>query len=176
MTQETEIENINENQDVDIDENNMNQYLTFKIENEEYGINLKKIREIKGWNETTRLPNSPNYTKGVINLRGAVIPVYDLKNKFQIGETKTTEKHVVIMVNIADRLVGILVDSVSDIVNANESEIKSAPHIKNKINDEYVNGLLGIENKMIVILNVETLFAPKKEVNDANANLETIIN
>jgi len=136
----------------------LQQFLTFAVDKEEYGIDLLRIREIKGWTETTRLPNSPNFMKGVINLRGAVIPIFDLKGRFQMGESNPTEKHVVIIVAVEERLIGILVDSVSDIVEVGEEQIKPAPQMETKIDDEFVNGLISLSEKMVVLLDVDSLF------------------
>jgi len=141
-----------------LDSHDICQFLTFSVDKELYGVDLLKIREIKGWTETTRLPNSPEFMKGVINLRGAVIPIFDLKGRFNIGETIPTEKNVVIIIAVGDRLMGILVDAVSDIIEVESGEIKQAPQMETRLDDKFVSGLISIENKMVVVLDVDSLF------------------
>lgn len=136
----------------------LRQYLTFTVSNEEYGIELMKIREIKGWSDTTKLPNSPKYMKGVINLRGVVIPIFDLKDRFNIGTTEPTDKNVVIILAVGEELIGILVDSVSDILSVEPNQVRPAPHIETKIDDDYINGLISVEDKMVVVLDVDKVF------------------
>lgn len=152
---------------------NTKQFLTFHVDEEEYGIDIMKIREIKGWSETTRLPNTPDHLRGVINLRGTVIPIFDLKNRFKMGNINPTEKNVVIIVAVNNRLNGILVDSVSDILTVKNDDIRTAPHMETKIDDDFVNGLISIKNKMVVLLNTENIFDIKP--NNSNNN-KTISN
>jgi purine-binding chemotaxis protein CheW len=134
------------------------QFLTFSICGEEYGVELMSVREIKGWSKTTRLPNSPEFMKGVINLRGVVIPIFDLRNRFGMGETEPTEKNAVIILAVEKRLIGILVDAVSDILNTTIDQIRPAPHVESKIDASFVSGLIAIEDKMVVLLDVEKIF------------------
>jgi len=142
----------------DTDSGEWMQFLTFAVDKEEYGVDLLQIREIKGWTEATRLPNSPDFVRGVINLRGAVIPVVDLKSRFSMGVTQATEKHVVMIIAVGKRLIGVLVDSVSDIVEVESEQIKPAPQMENKIDGKYVSGLVSLKEKMVVILDIEALF------------------
>lgn len=137
----------------------LQQFLTFVVDDEQYGIDLLKIREIKGWSETTRLPNTPQFLRGIMNLRGAVIPIFDLKSRFGMGESNPTDKHVVIIVAVGKRLVGILVDSVSDIVEAGEHQVRPAPQVETKLDKAFVEGLISLEEKMIILLNIESLFS-----------------
>jgi len=143
-------------------------FLTFKVDNELYGVDLLSIREIKGWTETTGLPNSPVFMKGVINLRGAVIPIFDLKGRFDMGETNATEKHVVIIIAVGQRLVGILVDAVSDIIEVSQNDIKQAPQMEMKVDDKFVKGLISLDDKMVVVLDIHNLFDSKDIKNDGN--------
>ena len=147
--------------DARVDQGPTKQFLTFNVGAEEYGIDLLKIREIKGWVDTTRLPNTPEFMKGVINLRGAVIPILDLKGRFDMGETQPTEKHVVIIVAVGDRFMGILVDSVSDIVGVGANSIKTAPQMESKLDDSFVSGLISLDKKMVVLLDVDNMFDPE---------------
>lgn len=134
------------------------QFLTFKVEKEEYGVSLMTIREIKGWSKPTVLPNSPPFMKGVINLRGVVIPIFDLRHRFEMGTTEPDEKNVVIIIAVNERLIGLLVDAVSDILTVSVEQIKSAPKVDTDIDENYVDGLIQSEDKMVVILNIENLF------------------
>ena len=136
----------------------LQQFLTFNIGGEEYGVGLMSVREIKGWSKTTRLPNSPDFMKGVINLRGVVIPIFDLRKRFGMGDTDPNEKNAVIILAVGKRLIGLLVDAVSDILSANVNDIRSAPHVESKIDADFVTGLISIEDKMVVLLDVEKIF------------------
>jgi len=134
------------------------QFLTFKVGEEEYGISLMTIREIKGWSNPTQLPNSPPFMKGVINLRGVVIPIFDLRHRFEMGTTEPNEKNVVIIIAVQERLIGALVDAVSDILTVSEDQIKAAPKIDSNIDESFIEGLIQSDEKMVVALNIETLF------------------
>jgi purine-binding chemotaxis protein CheW len=134
------------------------QFLTFSVEDKTYGVELMSIREIKGWTATTELPNSPSFMKGVINIRGIVIPIFDLRNRFDMGVTQPDEKNVVIIIAVGEKLIGILVDAVSDILSTNADQIKEAPKTSSTIDGDFVEGLISIEEKMVVILDVARLF------------------
>ncbi len=135
------------------------QFLTFSVEKNEYAIDIMKVMEIKGWAETTRIPNSPEFMRGVINLRGLVIPIFDLRTRFGQGVTQATEKNVVIVISLGKRTIGILVDAVSDILTVKQSEIKPSPtQAETGIEDAYVNGLISHDEKMVIVLNVDYLF------------------
>jgi purine-binding chemotaxis protein CheW len=138
------------------------QYLTFRVEKNEYGVDIMKVMEIRGWHEATRIPNSPEYMLGVINLRGLVIPIFDLRTRFGQGKTVATEKNVVIVISVGTRVIGILVDAVSDILTVAESEIKSSPSSEDTgIEDAYVNGLISQGEKMVILLDIDYLFDKK---------------
>jgi purine-binding chemotaxis protein CheW len=133
------------------------QFLTFTIGREEYGVDIMKVREIKAWSDTTRLPNAPDYMRGVMNLRGLIIPIFDLRCRFGMGLTEANEKNVVIILAVGTRTIGILVDTVSDILTAHAGEIKPAPKM-DTVNDEYLNGLISLEERMVALLDVDYLF------------------
>jgi purine-binding chemotaxis protein CheW len=134
------------------------QFLTFAVDGEEYGVEIINVREVKSWHEATRLPNSPNHVLGVINLRGVVIPIYDLRIRFGLGKTQVSDLHVVIIMAVGDRILGVLVDGVSDIITINESQIKDAPnHDKINVDEKFVKGLIGINGKMVILLNMQEL-------------------
>lgn len=134
------------------------QFLTFTVGKEEYGVDIMIVREIKGWTETTRLPNSQDYMRGVMNLRGLIIPIFDLRTRFNLGITEATAKHVVIILAVKNRNIGILVDTVSDILNVSAEQIKPAPENDTQISADYINGLISLDDRMVVLLDVEHLF------------------
>ncbi len=133
------------------------QFLTFTIGEEEYGVDIMKVREVKGWSETTRLPNTPEYMRGVLNLRGIVIPIFDLRMRFGGGMTEAKEKHVIVIMAVGDRIAGVLVDTVSDILSTNSNEIKAAPNTEIPVDDQFVTGLIAVEERMVVVLDMEKL-------------------
>ncbi len=134
------------------------QFLTFTVESEEYGVDIMAVREIKGWTETTRLPNSQEFMRGVMNLRGLIIPIFDLRMRFGCGLTGVTAKHVVIILAIGTRNIGILVDTVSDILDVNTDQIKPVPADDSQSNSDYISGLISLQERMVVILDVAHLF------------------
>jgi purine-binding chemotaxis protein CheW len=133
------------------------QFLTFTLGQEEYGVDIMLIREVKGWSETTRLPNTPDFMRGVLNLRGVIIPIFDLRTRFGGGKTEATDKHVVVILAVEDRIIGLLVDAVSDILTVYENEIKPAPASETGIKEKFVNGLIAVEERMVVLLDVSNL-------------------
>ena len=136
------------------------QFLSFTVEREEYGVDIMTVREIKGWTEITRLPNAPEFMRGVMNLRGLIIPIFDLRTRFSRGQTEATPKHVVIILAVGERTIGILVDTVSDILDVNADQIKPAPE-DTQVDAAFISGLISLEDRMVVLLNVERLFDAK---------------
>ena len=142
-----------------IDENaGRRQFITFTVQGREYGVDIMSIREIKGWTETTSLPNSPDYMRGVINLRGTVVPILDLRARFNMGHTQTTKNHVVMIVQVGPRLMGVLVDSVSDILTINSSDIRAVPQMDGSNSGDVLSGLVSLETRMVGLLILENLF------------------
>jgi len=137
------------------------QFLTFTVDREEYGVDIMTVREIKGWTETTRLPNAPEFMRGVMNLRGLIIPIFDMRARLNLGSTDATPKHVIIILAVGARNIGILVDAVSDILNINEDQIKPAPNSGMQVDAEFISGLISLENRMVVLLTVNQLFDTK---------------
>lgn len=134
------------------------QLLTFTVDREEYGVDIMTVREIKGWTETTRLPNASEYMRGVMNLRGLIIPIFDLRMRFHRVLTEASAKHVIIILVVGERSIGILVDAVSDILDVCEDQIKPAPTSDGQQDTAFINGLISIEDRMVVLLEVEHLF------------------
>ena len=141
-----------------IDVSLQRQFITLSVAGEEYGVDLMSVREIKGWVTPTRIPNSPAHMRGVINLRGIIIPVFDLRSRFSMGETQITKNHVILIVAIMGREIGILVDAVSDILSLNPSDIQPIPEMENVIDADFLLGLVSVDERMVSILDLEKLF------------------
>lgn len=137
------------------------QFLTFTLDAEEYGVDIMMVREVKGWTDTTRLPNTPEYVRGVLNLRGIIIPIFDLRARFTGKLTEPTVKHVVIILAVGNRTIGILVDAVSDIITVAGGDIKPSPETDNHLDQRFISGLIAVENRMVVLLDIEYLFDAK---------------
>ncbi|PCI32053.1 MAG: chemotaxis protein CheW [Alphaproteobacteria bacterium] len=134
------------------------QYISFNVGKELYAVEITTVREIKGWIPTTSLPNSPDYMRGVINLRGVIVPVFDLRTRFRRGHTEPGKNHVVIIVKLDKRTIGILVDAVSDILTIPSEEILAVPD--QDVNPEYafMEGLVAVDEKMVAIIKPRLLF------------------
>jgi purine-binding chemotaxis protein CheW len=147
--------------DAKTEENSSNtlQFISFRIGKEEYGVDIMSVREIKGWVPATRLPNSPHYVRGVINLRGLMVPIYDLRARFGGGETEITRTHVIIIVKVEERVFGVLVDGVSDILTVSEDKIMPPPEMDATIDGAYLRGLVTINERMVALLMLDRLFA-----------------
>lgn len=141
-------------QSVDADK----QYITFTIDQEEYGTPILTVQEIRGWMKTTPLPNMPSFVKGVTNLRGNIVPVFDLRARFGGQPTDVTERHVVIMVQLHNRTIGLLVDAISDILTIDAAQIQPPPVGNLMIDIQYVDGLVATDERMVALMNVSKLF------------------
>lgn len=134
------------------------QYVTFMIGDRSYGIEITRVREIKGWSKPTELPNAPAAMRGVLNLRGVVVPIFDLSCHFGQGRTEPKEEHVVIIVALANRLIGILVDAVSDILTLNPVDILPVPEMNAGGDQRFLSGLVSQDNQMVALLKLDQLF------------------
>ncbi|PPQ29298.1 chemotaxis protein CheW [Rhodopila globiformis] len=135
------------------------QFITFTLGAEEYGVDIMMVREIKGWTETTALPKAPPYVRGVINLRGIIVPILDLRARFGIGVTEPTPMHVVIIVNTDIRTSGLLVDAVSDIVSVEPGAVRPVPELGLPIGDQYLEGLVALDDRMVTLVSLDRLLA-----------------
>lgn len=135
------------------------QFISFKIGDEGYAIDIMAVREIKGWTETTPLPNQPGYILGVMNLRGIIVPVYDLRCRFGMGLTEASRSHAIIIVAAKDRMAGILVDAVSDILTVDNNEISPVPEMECANAADYLSGIIPINQTMVVVLALDKLLA-----------------
>lgn len=134
------------------------QFVSFEISAEIYGVDIMAVQEIKAWTGATRLPNAPVHMRGVINLRGVVVPIFDLRARLGLGATEATPKHVVILVSVGARVVGMLVDAVSDIVAVTDAEIQAIPKMERTIDSAFLDGLVSTGEQMVTLLSVERLF------------------
>lgn len=143
------------------------QYVTFLVGDRTYGVDIVRVREIKQWTPTTALPNQHEYTRGVLNLRGTVVPVHDLRARFGGPLTETTENHVVVIAWIADQTVGILVDAVSDIVTVDTDEIRPVPQSANMDHNSSISGLVSNDDDMVALLDLDTIFATQSSTTES---------
>lgn len=135
------------------------QFLTFTLGEEYYGVDITQVMEIRGWTEATAMPESPSYMLGVIDLRGQMIPIFDLRNRFGKGTTEPDAKHVVIIVAVGTRMLGLMADAVSDIVDCEKNALKAAPNMGDStIDRRYIKGLLTHDEKMYVMLDAAEIF------------------
>ena len=137
------------------------QYLTFMLDGEEYGVDILRVQEIKGWDSVTPIPNTPQYIKGVINLRGTIVPIFDLRERFGLEPVPYGATTVVIVLKVKNeattRTMGIVVDAVSEVYNINEDELKESPDFGAAISTDFVQGLATIDEKMIIVLDIDDL-------------------
>jgi len=133
--------------------------LAFKLGKEEYGIDILAVQEIRGYEAVTRIANAPDYIKGVINLRGIIVPIVDLRLKFHLGDPRYDAFTVVIIVNIAGRIAGVVVDGVSDVVMLAPEQIKPAPDMGSDLHTEYLTGLATLEQRMLILIDIVKLMS-----------------
>jgi purine-binding chemotaxis protein CheW len=143
------------------------EFLAFKLGKEEYGIDILKVQEIRGYEAVTRIASAPEFIKGVINLRGIIIPVVDMRIKFQLGEVVYDQFTVVIILNINGRVVGMVVDSVSDVTTLTQDQVKPSPEMGTAFSTEYIIGLGTIDERMLILVDIDRLMSsPDMGLND----------
>lgn len=133
------------------------QFISFTIGSEEYGVEIIAIREIKGWTATTALPDTPVYLRGVMDLRGAIIPIIDLRARFGGGLTEVSSRHVIIVVAVESREIGILVDAVADIITVPVSDIQPIPELDHAHRAELLAGIVAVDGRMVALLDLVRL-------------------
>ena len=133
------------------------EYLTFTLGPEEYAIDILKVQEIRGYEAPTTIANAPDFLKGVINLRGTIVPIVDMRIKFNVGKVEYTPFTVVIILNIAGRVVGMVVDSVSDVTMLRPDQIRPAPEFASTVDTKYINGLGTLGERMLIVVDIEKL-------------------
>jgi purine-binding chemotaxis protein CheW len=132
-----------------------NQFLTFALGNEEYGVEILKVQEIKGYSAITPIPNTPPYIKGVMNLRGTVIPVVDLRGKLAMEEAEYNQFTVIIVVTVGTKVMGLIVDAVSDVLNIPRSDIQATPDFGTDVDARFINGMAKAGEKLVVLLDID---------------------
>lgn len=135
------------------------EYLTFRLDEEEYGIDILKVQEIRGYEPPTRVADAPPFIKGVVNLRGTIVPIVDMRLKFQCAKAEYNSFTVVIILNLRNRIVGIVVDSVSDVMELPPESLKTAPDIDSVIDSAAVLGLGSLGDRMLILLDIERLMS-----------------
>lgn len=135
------------------------EYLTFRLDQEEYGIDILKVQEIRGCEPPTRIANAPEFIKGVVNLRGTIVPIVDMRLKFNCANADYNSFTVVIILNLRNRVVGIVVDSVSDVLELLPDNIKAAPEIESVIDNGCILGLGSVAERMLILLDIEKLMS-----------------
>lgn len=135
------------------------EYLTFRLDQEEYGIDILKVQEIRGYEPPTRIAHAPEFIKGVVNLRGTIIPIVDMRLKFNCSQAEYNSFTVVIILNLRNRVVGIVVDSVSDVMELAADNVKAAPDIESVIDNDCILGLGSVGERMLILLDIEKLMS-----------------
>ncbi len=137
------------------------QYLSFVLGKEEYGVDILRVQEIRSWEPVSRVPNVPPYEKGVVNLRGAIVPIIDLRERFSLSKVEYTPLTVVVVLQTGSgshtRIMGVVVDSVSDVISVDKAEIQGAPDFGTKVSNEFINGLVSVSERMVMLLDVDKL-------------------
>lgn len=142
---------------------NADQYLTFMLNGEEYGVDILRVQEIKGWAPTTKIPNTPQYIQGVMNLRGAIVPIIDLRQRFSMPSVEYTATTVVIVLKVHDdggeRTIGFVVDAVSDVYNVSAEQFKDAPDFGEHVQTQFIRALATVDEKMVILLDIDRLIS-----------------
>jgi purine-binding chemotaxis protein CheW len=135
------------------------EFISFAIGDEQYGVDIMAVREIKEWSGVTQLPNQPDYMRGVLNLRGVMVPIIDLRRRFGQGLTDATPVHVVIVVNVEGRTIGLLADRVLDIVSVEGSRVQPVPQVSRSSNANFLSGLVTVDETMIALIDLPRLLS-----------------
>lgn len=135
--------------------------LTFTLGAESYGLDILKVQEIRGYETPTRIANTPDFIKGVVNLRGHIVPIVDLRVKLSLGDAKFDQSTVVIILNVLGRVVGVVVDGVSDVIALAPEQIKPAPEFGSVLDTQYILGLATVEGHLLIIIDIEKLMGSR---------------
>jgi purine-binding chemotaxis protein CheW len=133
------------------------QFLTFHLGNEVYGVDILRVQEIKGYTAVTKIPNQPSYIKGVMNLRGTIVPIVELRTKVGMGTIDYTAHTVIVVVVVQGRIMGFVVDSVSDVLNISKQDIQAPPEFGTKVDVSFLNGIAKCGNSLVALLNIDRL-------------------
>ena len=137
----------------------ISQFLTFALGDEQYGVEILKVQEIRGYSAVTPIPNTPAHIKGVINLRGTVVPVVDLRSKFSMQATEYSKFTVIIVVTVGQKVIGLVVDAVSDVLDIPAAEMRVAPDLGTHVDTRFISGMATIGERMTVLLDIERLLS-----------------
>jgi purine-binding chemotaxis protein CheW len=138
------------------------EFLAFTLGDEEYGIDIQNVQELRSYDAVTRLANAPEFIKGVVNLRGIIVPIIDMRIKFSLGTPVYDQFTVVIILNIAGRVMGMVVDSVSDVITLTSKEIKPAPQMGAVINTDYLIGIAALDQRMLILIDIARLMSSEE--------------
>jgi purine-binding chemotaxis protein CheW len=138
------------------------EYLTFVLGNEEYGVEILKVQEIRSYEAATKIANTPDFIKGVINLRGSIVPIVDLRMRFKLSKAEYNDTTVVIILNLNNRTMGMVVDGVSDVLELKSSQISSVPELVSNIDTKYLLGLGTADERMLILVDIEQLMTSKE--------------
>ena len=156
------------------------QFLTFILDKEAYGVEILRVQEIKGWTPVTRIPNTPEYMQGVLNLRGTIVPIVDMRMRFNLERVEYTPITVIIVLSVksenGERVIGLVVDSVSDVIDVDAKDIKATPDFGTTLNTEFINGLATSNENMVMLLDVDKLLSVDEmtalaQLSDANSDV-----
>ena len=135
------------------------EFLAFTLGEEEYGIDIQKVQELRGYDTVTRIANAPEHIKGVVNLRGIIVPIIDMRIKFNLGTPTYDQFTVVIILNIASRVMGMVVDSVSDVITLSAEQVKPAPEMGSVLDTDYLIGLGTLDERMLILVDIDKLMS-----------------
>jgi purine-binding chemotaxis protein CheW len=141
-----------------------NQFLTFALGQEEYGVEILKIQEIKGFSAITPLPNAPPYVRGVLNLRGTIVPIVDLRKKFGMPEEAYTKFTVIVVVQVKGQTLGFIVDAVSDVLTVTGADIQPTPDLHGQVDTSFINGLARANEKLVILLDIDKVLTAAEAV------------
>jgi purine-binding chemotaxis protein CheW len=137
------------------------QYLTVNLGDEIYGVDILAVREIRGWTPVTRIPQAPSYVLGVLNLRGAIVPVLDMRLRFGLAREEYTATTVTVIITVAGRNFGVVVDAVSDVLDVIDNQVRPVPDMGTTVDTEYLKGLTSVDERMVLLLDVDKLLQPQ---------------
>ena len=138
------------------------EFLSFTLGEEEYGIDIQKVQELRGYDAVTRIANAPAFIKGVVNLRGIIVPIIDMRVKLNLGDPSYDQFTVVIVLNIGGRVVGMVVDSVSDVITLTPEQIKDAPQMGSLLDTDYLIGLGTLNERMLILMDIDRLMSSEE--------------
>ncbi|WP_250479624.1 MULTISPECIES: chemotaxis protein CheW [unclassified Caballeronia] len=138
------------------------EFLIFNLGAEQYGIDILKVQEIRGYDSVTRVANAPAFIKGVVNLRGVIVPIADMRLKFELERVVYDDQTVVVVLNVAGRVVGIVVDGVSDVLTLTPEQIRPAPGFNSTLDTDYITGIGTIDDRMLILMDIEKLMTSEE--------------